>query len=280
LERGEEKMSHVIETAELAKQDATYLQALTELLFQLGDDDLLIAFRGSEWLGLAPHVEEDVAYSSITQNTMGHAVMYYNLLEELGIGKADILAHDRKPQERRNGVYLEKRNGEGNYLDEPYYDWALAVVRNYFYETFKKIKLEAVASGSYKPLANVARKVLMEHPYHLAHWKLWMKQLSNSSEEAKKRIQDRVKEAWEEFEDVLELGKHANDIRSFGLVSIGEEEMKDRWLDEVKSVLADVPDGSLGKKYGNGRSGEHTQDLEQAIQTLAEVYNSDKTAAW
>ncbi|WP_042143172.1 1,2-phenylacetyl-CoA epoxidase subunit PaaC [Paucisalibacillus sp. EB02] len=273
-------MSQVVETAEHAKKDATYFLALKELLFQLADDDLLIAFRGSEWLGLAPHVEEDVAYSSITQNTMGHAVMYYNLLEELGIGTADLLAHDRKSEERRNGIYLEKRNGEGNYLDEPYYDWALAVVRNYFYEAFKKIKLEAVANGSYKPLANVARKVLMEHHYHLAHWKLWIKQLGSSSDEAKKRIQGRVKEAWEEFADVLELGKHANDIRSHNLVSIGEEEMKDRWIDEVRTVLVEIPDGSLGKKYGSGRNGDHTQDLEQAVNTLAEVYNSDKTAAW
>ncbi|WP_026907881.1 1,2-phenylacetyl-CoA epoxidase subunit PaaC [Paucisalibacillus globulus] len=273
-------MSKLIETAELAKQDATYLQALKELLFQLADDDLLIAFRGSEWLGLAPHVEEDVAYSSITQNTMGHAAMYYNLLEELGAGEADILAHGRKPEERRNGIYLEKRNGEGTYLDEPYYDWALAVVRNYFYETFKKIKLEAIATSSYKPLANVARKVLMEHPYHLAHWKLWMKQLGSSSEEAKKRIQDRINEAWAEFADVLELGSLANDMRSLNLVMIGEEEMKDKWLEEIQSVLVEIPVGPLGKKYGSGRNGEHTMDLEQALNTLAEVYNSDKTAAW
>jgi ring-1,2-phenylacetyl-CoA epoxidase subunit PaaC len=277
LERGEEKM---IDTAEHAKQDSTYFQALKELLFQLADDDLVIAFRGSEWLGLAPHIEEDVAYSSITQNTMGHAVMYYNLLEELGVGKADILAHDRKPEERRNGIYLEKRNGEGTYLEEPYYDWALAVVRNYFYDSFKKIKMEAIANCSYQPLANVARKVLMEHPYHLAHWKLWMKQLGSSSEEAIKRIQDRVNEAWEEFADVLELGVFGQQMRATNLVTIDEEELKSRWLEEVKTVLVEVPKRQLGKKYGNGRNGDHTADLNQALDTLAEVYNSDKAAAW
>jgi ring-1,2-phenylacetyl-CoA epoxidase subunit PaaC len=280
LERGEKEVSQLIETAEQAKQDASYVKALQELLLQLADDDLLIAFRGSEWLGLAPHVEEDVAYSSITQNTMGHSVMYYNLLEELGAGKADDLAHGRKPEERRNGIYLEKRNGEGNYLEEPYYDWALAVVRNYFYESFKKIKLEAIANSSYQPLANVARKVLMEHPYHLAHWKLWVKQLGSSSEEAKKRIQDRVNEAWDDFADVLELGEQVNEMRSHRLITIGEEELKDKWLEEVKPVLVEVPNRPLGKKYGSGRKGEHTPDLNQAIRTLAEVYNRDKTAAW
>ncbi|MBC5635471.1 phenylacetate-CoA oxygenase subunit PaaC [Ornithinibacillus sp. BX22] len=273
-------MSEIIETPDQAKQDPTYFQALKELLFQLADDDLLIAFRGSEWLGLAPHIEEDVAYSSITQNTMGHAVMYYNLLEALGVGKADILAHDRKPSERRNGSYLEKRNGEGTYLEEPYYDWALAVVRNYFYETFKKIKLEAIANSSYQPLAHVARKVLMEHPYHLAHWRIWMRQLQGATEEAKKRIQDRVEEAWNEFADVLELGALEADMRKHQLIMISAEELKAKWLEEVNNVLRETPQSPLQQKYGNGRNGEHTGDLEQALDTLAEVYNSDKTAAW
>ena len=273
-------MSMIIETPEQAKQDASYYQALRELLFQLADDDFLISFRGSEWLGLAPHIEEDVAYSSITQNTMGHAVMYYNLLEDLSEGNADILAHDRKPEERRNGCYLEKRNGEGKYLEEPYYDWALAVVRNYFYETFKKIKLEAIANSSYLPLAHVARKVLMEHPYHLAHWKIWMSQLQNATVEAKKRIQDRVEEAWDEFADVLELGSLSSDMKKYQLIAIGEKDMKDRWIKEVEEVLVEMPKRPLGKKYGNGRNKEHTADLEQALDTLAEVYNSDKTATW
>ena len=49
-------------------------------------------------LGLAPHIEEDVASSSISQDSMGHAAMYYKLLEELGAGNADDLAHLRPAQ--------------------------------------------------------------------------------------------------------------------------------------------------------------------------------------
>ena len=64
--------------------DPAYKSALIALLYQLADDDFLIAYRGSEWLGLAPHIEEDVAFSSISQDTMGHAAMFYQLLEELG----------------------------------------------------------------------------------------------------------------------------------------------------------------------------------------------------
>lgn len=279
MERGEEVVT-VMESVEQVKQNPHYEKALKELLYQLADDDFIISFRGSEWLGLAPHIEEDVAFSSITQNTMGHAVMYYQMLEELGEGDADTLAHKRDPINRRNGIYLEKRNGEGVYHEEPYYDWALAVVRNYFYESFKKVKLEAITEMStYKPLVQTATKVLMEQTYHVAHWKVWMKQLQNATEDAKVRIQNRIDEAWSEFGDTLELGKASDDMVKHKII-MSEQELKDRWMKEINEVLMNQPREPIGKKYGNGRNGDHTADLDQAIQTFAEVYVSDKEAVW
>ena len=68
----------------------------------------MYSFRGSEWLGLAPHIEEDVASSSISQDNMGHAAMFYQLLEELEVGTADDLAHLRPSSERRNSILTER----------------------------------------------------------------------------------------------------------------------------------------------------------------------------
>lgn len=269
----------LIETAEQAKQDPAYVKALTDLLYQLADDDFIVSFRGAEWLGLAPHVEEDVAFSSITQNTMGHANLYFNLLEELGEGNVDVLAHERTPQERKNAIYLEKKNGEGSYLEDPYYDWALTVVRQYFYEVFKKIKLQALTKSSYVPLANVVQKVLMEQPYHLAHWKMWIKQLQGSTEDAQTRIQFRVEEAWNQFQDVLELGPYAREMEKHELIA-GEDSLQKQWLEEVKATLNEPPEISIKKDSGSGRNGEHTTELEQALEILAEVYLSDKKAIW
>lgn len=268
-----------IETAEQAKQDPAYLKALIELLYQLADDDFIVSFRGAEWLGLAPHVEEDVAFSSITQNTMGHATLYYKLLEELGEGNADVLAHERAPHERKNASYLEKKNGDGSYLEDPYYDWALTVVRQYFYEVFKKAKLDALTDCSYTPLANIVQKVLMEQPYHLAHWKMWIKQLQGATEDAQTRIQFRIEEAWNEFQDVLELGPFVKEMEKYKLIA-GGDSVKKQWLKDVEATLNEPPKFSIGKKSGSGRNGEHTADLEQALEILAEVYVTDKQAIW
>ena len=57
-------------------------------LLGLADDELIIGWRDSEWTGIAPMLEEDVAFSSIAQNEIGHARAVYELLTD----DADALA--------------------------------------------------------------------------------------------------------------------------------------------------------------------------------------------
>ncbi len=64
-----------------------------QLLLGLADDELIVGWRDSEWTGIAPVLEEDVAFSSIAQNEIGHARAVYQLLTE----DADALAFDRRP---------------------------------------------------------------------------------------------------------------------------------------------------------------------------------------
>jgi 1,2-phenylacetyl-CoA epoxidase catalytic subunit len=59
-------------------------------LLGLADDELILGWRDSEWTGIAPMLEEDVAFSSIAQNEIGHARAVYELLSE----DADALAFD------------------------------------------------------------------------------------------------------------------------------------------------------------------------------------------
>lgn len=191
-------------------------EALISLLLQLGDDDFIYAFRGAEWLGLAPHIEEDVASASISQNSMGHAAMFYELAEELGLEEANILAHARPAKERRNSILLERVNGEGSYMGTPTYDWAYTVVRNYFYTQAKKLKVESLRSSSYAPLIDVASKVNMELHYHLLHWRTWFVQLVGATDEANEKMVSAIKDVMADFEDLLSYGKESENIDAAG----------------------------------------------------------------
>lgn len=263
--------------------DAKIKPALTSLLYQLADDDFILAYRGSEWLGLAPHIEEDVAFSSISQDTMGHAAMFYQLLEDLGEGKVNSLAHARKAAERRNAVLLEAVNGPGHYLSTAQYDWAFAVARNYFYTQSKKIRLNSLKNSSYQPLAEVALKVNMELYYHLLHWKTWFIQLMQAGGEARTRMESAIGKVLADFEGVITLGPLAKDMAEHGLIE-PEEVLKRRWLLIMKPVFESinlaVSEADLAMKNGNGRIGKHTADLDAALATLSEVYNINPAASW
>ncbi|WP_428908062.1 1,2-phenylacetyl-CoA epoxidase subunit PaaC [Niallia sp. Krafla_26] len=257
-------------------------KAVIDLLYQLADDDFLYAYRNSEWLGLAPHIEEDVASSSISQDSMGHAAMFYRLLEELGEGDADALAHGRPWRERKNCILVERVNGPGNYMENAQYDWAYAVVRNYLYTSAKKIKIQSLKQSSYQPLADVAVKVDMELHYHLLHWKTWFVQLLSSTVEAKERMNAAFEKVINDFADVFSFGNEGEQITAAGLM---EEEavLKQKWASVIGPVLESVglsvpahfSSGSL-----NGRNGEHSIELEEALAILAEVYNLNPVASW
>ncbi|MGD6818257.1 1,2-phenylacetyl-CoA epoxidase subunit PaaC [Metabacillus sp. 113a] len=274
-------MKNVREAAE-AIQNEAYFKALSDLLFQLADDDFIVSYRGSEWLGLAPHIEEDIAFSSISQDTMGHAAIYYQLLEQLGAGEADELAHGRPAENRKNAIILEEVNGPGTYLEEPRYDWAFAVVRNYFYDLYKKIKLESLKNSSYEPLAHAAVKINMEQYYHLLHWETWFRQLTLSGGDARSRMEAAIEKVWLDFEGVLTLGANGAAMSSYGLIE-GEDLLKQRFYSKVKLIFEQVqlPEPKpCSMKSGNGRHGEHTEDLEKALDVLSEVYRSDPKAVW
>ncbi|MCQ5364859.1 phenylacetate-CoA oxygenase subunit PaaC [Anoxybacillus salavatliensis] len=272
-----------IKSVEELQVQPEYKEALVELLYQLADDDLIVSFRGSEWLGLCPHIEEDVAYSSITQNTMGHAAMYYQLLQDIGEGDADFLAHARTREQRKNAIILEEANGTGTYLEEPCFDWAFAVVRNYFYDVAKRIRLESLMNSSYEPLANVASKILGEQYYHVMHWEVWFKQLLSSTEEARRRMSEQVARVWEDFGGVLTLGPNGKKMVDFKLIE-AEDVLINRWIEKIAAVFAELglslPSERPQMKQGDGRSGYHTADLDVALIVISEVYNLDRAATW
>src|ERR1044072_4930374 len=87
------------------------------LLFALADDELIMGHRHSEWTGWAPHIEEDLAFSSIAQDEMAHARLLYRLALDSGLaeGDEDGLALGREPSDYRNAVLCERPNGDWGY---------------------------------------------------------------------------------------------------------------------------------------------------------------------
>jgi ring-1,2-phenylacetyl-CoA epoxidase subunit PaaC len=156
-----------------------------QLLLELADDELLLGWRNSEWTGIAPFLEEDVAFSSIAQNEIGHARALYELAaRELG-ADADALAFDRSLDEYRSAPLVELRRLE----------WARTIARHWLYETADAIRLEALKQSDDPDLAGIAAKIDREEVYHRIHAEMWIDRLL-ASDDARPRLDEALEELW------------------------------------------------------------------------------------
>ncbi|HET7686766.1 MAG TPA: 1,2-phenylacetyl-CoA epoxidase subunit PaaC, partial [Candidatus Limnocylindria bacterium] len=152
----------------MSELDPATRDALAELLLAMADDELVVGYWDSEWTGIAPMLEEDVAMSSVSQDEIGHAAALYGMLAELTGDDADAIAYGREPDAYRHAALL----------DHPRTDWAFSIARRYLYETADAARLESLAVSSYEPLAQLAGKMRREERYHLMHVDAWVRRLA------------------------------------------------------------------------------------------------------
>jgi ring-1,2-phenylacetyl-CoA epoxidase subunit PaaC len=136
---------------------------VNELLLGLADDELVLGWRDSEWTGIAPMLEEDVAFSSIAQNEIGHARAVYELLSE----DADALAFDRPLDEYRCAPLVQLR----------LLDWARTIARRWLYEVADEIRIAALMEDDDPAVAGLAAKINREEAYHRMHAEMWRERL-------------------------------------------------------------------------------------------------------
>ncbi len=153
------------------------MNARVRLLLELADDELILGWRDSEWTGIAPLLEEDVAFSSIAQNEIGHARAVYQLLTD----DADALAFDRALDEYRCAPFVELR----------LLDWAHTIARRWLYEEADRIRIAALVAGGDAELAGLAAKIDREEVYHRMHAEMWIDRLGEEP-----RLREALERLW------------------------------------------------------------------------------------
>jgi ring-1,2-phenylacetyl-CoA epoxidase subunit PaaC len=149
-------------------------------LLSIADDELFLGWRESEWTGIAPMLEEDVAFSSIAQNEIGHARAIYQLLVGED-GDADALAFDRPLEEYRCAPLVELH----------FLDWAHTIARRWLYETADEIRIAALKADADPAVAGLAAKIDREETYHRMHAEMWHDRLKDEA-----RFREAVAELW------------------------------------------------------------------------------------
>jgi len=149
-----------------------------EQLLQIADDELVLGWRDSEWTGIAPVLKEDVAFSSIAQNEIGHARAIYQLLSD----DADALAFDRRPEEYRCAPLVQMRFVP---------DWARTIARRILYEAADELRIARLQRSTDDAVAGLAAKIDREEAYHRMHAEMWHARLRDEP-----RFRAAIDELW------------------------------------------------------------------------------------
>ena len=160
-------------------------EAYGRFLLAMADSELVIGHRHSEWTGFAPSAEEDVAFSSIAQDEMGHAHLYYALISGATDEDAiDRLALDRGARSMRHLPLLHAPNG----------DWYFTIARHVYWDAWEDVLLSAALQSTLPLLASASQRLLNEEVYHEEHAVQWLQLLSSRSP-SRARLQTALKKA-------------------------------------------------------------------------------------
>jgi ring-1,2-phenylacetyl-CoA epoxidase subunit PaaC len=249
-------------------------EAIKDLLFKMADDALIIGHRNSEWTGIGPMLEEDLAFSSMAQDKIGHAQALYKILNEVfGEADADTLAFKREEQNLKCCQFVEQPIGE--------YDFS--IVRQFLFDHAELIRYDMLTQSFFQPLALLAKKVKGEIKYHVMHADTFVKQLGNGTEESKARMQSSLNYAWHLALGIFEKGEFERELIAENIFA-GEDEVKKRWLEKITPIIEaanlKVPSTDESKIVYGGRKGFHSEYLKQLLDEMSEVVRTDIDAEW
>jgi ring-1,2-phenylacetyl-CoA epoxidase subunit PaaC len=277
-------------------------EALVGLLTALADDELILGHRHSEWTGFAPHIEEDVAFSSIAQDEIGHASAYFSLIGGLTGEDPDRLALGREPHDYRNAVLCERENRE----------WSYTLARHWLYDSADDIRLQALQDTVDDDLAALVTKIRREERYHLLHADIWIRRIAEGPAEGRARLTSAVSDAFDDAVMLFEPLEKEDDALREAWLPVSSDELLRRFLETVAPTLEDLglpptphhraeprpefiasasgdliaddhpTDGGPAEPQGGpgGRRGVHSAELQSLWDDMTSTYRSDPDASW
>ncbi|WP_276301288.1 1,2-phenylacetyl-CoA epoxidase subunit PaaC [Halorussus lipolyticus] len=254
-------------------------EAVETLLFRLADDEFVIAERYTEWQVRAPTLESDLALANIAQDELGHARLWYDLLQDFGPDEPDLI-WERPPDEWRHSTLVELPFEEG--------DWADPILRSYLYDVAEEIRLEALVDSSYARIRDRVGKIQGEEDYHREHAQNWLERLTDD-DEGTRRVQQALDRLLPYALTIFAPTDEDIEARidELGLRTESLADMREEWLDTVVPYLEglglSVDEAELPEQYDThheglelpdelGRDRTHTDDWDVLWDEFTNTY--------
>jgi len=247
---------------------------LFEFLLRQGDNTLVLGHRTSEWCGLGPALEEDIALSNIALDLIGQTQLWLNYAAKVeGKGRtANDLAFLRDAYDFKNVLMMELPNE----------DFARTTVRQFLFDSFQVPWLSALQNSTDQHIAEISAKSVKESLYHLERSAETVITLGDGTEESQRRMQSALDYLWPYTGELF--GDDAMDValNDQGIAPVPKS-LHESWLESVHSTLSTAclkaPDSAFA--HSGGRTGvRHTEHLGHMLATMQVLQRSYPGAQW
>lgn len=250
----------------------TTQEALFKYILRIGDTNLILGQRLSEWTGHGPFLEEDLALTNITLDITGAAksLLEYAALVE-GKGRTeDDLAFLRNDRQFFNVQITELPNG----------DYARTIARQVLIDCFDFYFYQELAKSKDETLAGIAQKSLKEVTYHLRHTSAWLERFGDGTEESHNKVQLALNELWQYTNELFEMNEVDEILIQEG-IAVDLNLVKSKWekhiLELVEKSTLTIPENVFMQT--GSRKGIHTEHLAfilAEMQALPRMYPDAK----
>jgi len=250
----------------------TTQEALFHYTLRLGDTNLILGQRLSEWTGHGPFLEEDLALTNIALDITGTAksLLEYAALVE-GKGRTeDDLAYFRSDRQYYNVQITEQPNG----------DYAKTIIRQAMIDCFDLYFFQELAKSKDETLAGIAQKSIKEVTYHLRHTASWVERFGDGTEESHERAQTAVNALWQYTGELFEMNEVDEILLKEG-IAVDLNVVKQKWEQYItellqKSTLAKPENVFMQTGSRKGIHTEHLAYILAEMQALPRMYPDAK----
>lgn len=247
--------------------------ALTDYALRLGDDNLILGQRLSEWCGHAPMLEIDLSLSNIALDLIGQATLFLDHAGRLeGEGRdADALAFRRDVLDFKNCLLVEQPNG----------DFAQTVARQFLFSTWQELMLQKLSASKDATLAAIAAKAMKEVAYHARFASEWMVRLGDGTAESHARLVRGLDWMWRFVDELFVTEETLTPLIENG-TAVDTDVLRGDWEGRVAGTLAQaglkLP--APRRPVRGGRGGHHTEHLGHLLSEMQFLQRAYPGATW
>ncbi len=238
----------------------------------MGDNNLILSHRLSEYSSKGPFLEEDIAISNVSLDLLGQAESFLAYASEIkGSGSANDLAF-RRPEHEYVNVQM---------VELPNMDFGVLMAKQFYMDVYHYLLYTEMKSSRDDKLRAIAEKSLKEVTYHLRRSSSWVKRLGDGTSESHRRIQEALDDLWLYTGELFEQDEVEMELTSQGILP-EMSSLQSKWLKMVSEIMLEatlkVSDNTFS--HTGGRKGQHTEFLGHILTDMQYLNRAYPDANW